>query len=123
MRVVYHVESARIGIRLALLQMQGRLPPEDVVSRVLAHPPVDTELVPVEVSLDMLTHQARDKQQTLREYAFKAMEVLMVKHADGMEITDQQLERIAAKAWTMARCMMVEDTTAKQLNSLSSGST
>lgn len=111
-----HAESARVGIRLALVAMQGKLPPNDVINNLLASGA--SHITFVELPMEMLMQAAAQTTERRRFFATKALEMLLVRSGDSMLLSDDDLERIVAKAWRVAALMEREDMTAQTLDTL-----
>jgi hypothetical protein len=111
-----HAESARVGIRLACIAMQGKAPPEDVVNRLIQSG--ITQVTFEEFPLDVLKVVKRERHDVRRTFAIRAMEVLLHHAGDSSMLTNDELDKIVSKAWHMAAAMEREDSTAQQLSTL-----
>lgn len=116
--VPVHVESARVGVRLAMLQMQGRIPPDDVVDRVLSHPPPNIVMVPHSFPPSHLERMSDAVASRRREYATEALRGLLLRHTESSFMTEADCARLTTLAWNIARNMLVEEQTASQLDSI-----
>jgi hypothetical protein len=109
-----HAESVRVGIRLAFLANGQPLPPPDVVDRIMAMG--KDQLDAHEFPLELVANQTAVLRDLRRTYAIKAMEVLL--HKAGEYGADEQLEKIADQAWTVAAHMERHDNSSLAMDSI-----
>jgi hypothetical protein len=98
--------------------MQGRMPPNDVVDRVLSHPPPNVQLIPHDFPLGHLEKVADIAANRRREYAMEALRGLLIRHSGSEFLTEADCAKLTANAWNIARGMVTEEQTASQLDSL-----
>jgi len=113
-----HLESTRIGVRLALWQIQGRMPPEDYVTRVLQTVPPNITLVAHDYPLNIVQKLGQERSHRRRDYAMESLRSLLLRCNDPQLMTDRDLEKVSSQAWNLARFMMSEEQVAEQLDSI-----
>ncbi len=111
-----HLESARIGVRVACIAMQGRMPPEDQVTTILASAKGEIELHTF--PMEMVTAAAGARKERRRVFAMKALETLLHHCGDTQMLTSDDLDKVVSKSWHIAAAMEREDDVATQLDSL-----
>ncbi len=114
-----HVDSARVGIRLALISMQGQRPPDDVVDTILRSGQHHIELV--SFPIDLVLTQQNERMERRRVSAQRSLEALLHHIPDPTLLTSADMDKLVAKAWHLAAAMESEDNTAQQLDTLKQG--
>lgn len=113
---IIHAESARAGIRLGLIAMQGKLPPPDIVNNILQSGTQHMQFV--EFPIEMLQQASMQTAERRRFFATKALEMLLVRSGDSTLLSNDDLERIVAKSWRVAALMEREDMAAQTIDTL-----
>jgi hypothetical protein len=117
--VPVHAESVRIGIKLAVLAIKGTIPDAAIVQHMVDLGKDQVEML--EFPFETISHAAMQRKQRRREYAFKAMEVLLHRAGEPALLTKSELESIISKCWTVAALMESEYDAASLIDTVGTG--
>ncbi len=115
--IYVHGDSLRVGIRLACYRFQNRVPAEDQVLMMQESKP--SHVIVSEFPMQAISNLYRDKQARRREYAMHAMQIILSKgSSEFTNISQEEIERIAIKAWQMASAMESQEAVSATLDSM-----
>ncbi len=115
--IYVHGDSLRVGIRLASYRFQNRVPAEDQVIMMQESRP--TNVILSEFPMQAISNLYRDKQNRRREYAMHAMQIILAKSGNEFSsLSQEEIERIAIKAWQMASAMESQEAVSASLDSV-----
>lgn len=112
-----HGDSVRVGIRLAVIRYTNKLPPEDQVRMIQDTRPPNVVLS--EFSMIAITNMVRERQERRRQMAKDAMTVILARSASEFtSLSQEEIERIAMKAWQMAAAMEAQESVSASLDTM-----
>ncbi len=107
----------RIGIRLAMIRFTNQRPPEDQVKMI--QDMRDPRVIVSEFPLDAISNLVRDKQHRRREAAMHAMQIILARGANEFtSLSQEEIEKIAIKAWQMAAAMEAQEGVSAALDTM-----